>query len=616
MALIGLMITRDDEPIFQSWCEDQLSLFDAVVCLDGSTTDTTQQIAARFSDNLIYLHEREFSIPHKTDHGLRRIVHQEIIRQFGNDHWIMCCHPDEFCYHDPRKIVALAEGGGWDLVSWYSPHFYPHPSELCDWEMRRHWPVPDRHRHYHWAHLGTDQPWIEDRLYYARDGVTWDDSTHGSVRPHGLNREAPFHPIVRHFKVIATDTAWCEVIGGSTYYQHHWHGLEHRTGVPFPVGKFEDLFVTSVVKYARCDRFDGAFSHPWNMGEEFRPDRDIRQPTSVHSDTEICDTATPGQTADQQMSSLGTPVNRSNRVPNPRLRIGLGPETPEFGSWNWLAADLAKELSVDHDVVLFREVIPEVDALIFFKFLPDLESLSVLNQRSTVIFCPVDIYGSAAEIDADIARLRYCNQIVVHSQRLIPYFQSYARTAYIDHHLKYVMPTRREVVTEGPVLWVGEQSNLSPVLEWATSNKILADELVILSNASAEVIAEHRCLIDLRNIRFDSWSAENHLAWIIRCRCAIDIKRDDFRARHKPPAKALDFLASGVPLAINQPSSSVEHIRAMGLNVPSPEQLSRWLSVDYAIECQRFGHELVATHSINQIGGRWRSILRETIALR
>ena len=36
----------------------------------------------------------------------------------------MCCHADEFCYHDPRKIVQLAERGGYDLVSWYSPHFY------------------------------------------------------------------------------------------------------------------------------------------------------------------------------------------------------------------------------------------------------------------------------------------------------------------------------------------------------------------------------------------------------------------------------------------------------------------------------------------------------------
>jgi hypothetical protein len=61
------------------------------------------------------------------------------------------------------------------------------------------------------------------------------------------------------------------VDNGFTYYRHHWIGLEHRTGVRFPVSRFEDLFVTAVPKYQVCDRFDGVFDQPWNLGEEFRP---------------------------------------------------------------------------------------------------------------------------------------------------------------------------------------------------------------------------------------------------------------------------------------------------------------------------------------------------------
>lgn len=94
MSVIGLMITRDDEASFEAWCDEQLPLYDAVVCLDGSTTDSTRQIAERRSEKLIYLHERDYSIPHKTDHGLRRVVHQEILRRFGTGQWIMCCHAD------------------------------------------------------------------------------------------------------------------------------------------------------------------------------------------------------------------------------------------------------------------------------------------------------------------------------------------------------------------------------------------------------------------------------------------------------------------------------------------------------------------------------------------
>ena len=77
MSLIGLMITRDDEAVFSTWCDQELRHYDAVVCLDGSTTDATRRISQVFSRNLVYLHEREFDIPYKTDHGLRRVVAED-----------------------------------------------------------------------------------------------------------------------------------------------------------------------------------------------------------------------------------------------------------------------------------------------------------------------------------------------------------------------------------------------------------------------------------------------------------------------------------------------------------------------------------------------------------
>ena len=141
MKLYGLMITKDDDEIFPEWCRDQLDLYDAVICLDGSTTEQTARIAADYADRLIYLHERHYALPHKTDHGLRGVVHREIVQRSGANHWIMCCHADEFCYHDPRRIAAKAEREGYDLVTWLSPHFYPHPSELEEWSVLRGRPV-------------------------------------------------------------------------------------------------------------------------------------------------------------------------------------------------------------------------------------------------------------------------------------------------------------------------------------------------------------------------------------------------------------------------------------------------------------------------------------------
>src|SRR5229473_7270083 len=141
MKLYGLMIAKDDEAIMADWCGTQLGFYDAVVCLDGSETDATERVLRSVGDRIIYLHERDFSIRHKTDHGLRRVVHREIVRRFGTDNWVMCCHPDEFCYHDPRKVAAKADREGHDLISWFSLHFLPHPSEQSDWERRERLPV-------------------------------------------------------------------------------------------------------------------------------------------------------------------------------------------------------------------------------------------------------------------------------------------------------------------------------------------------------------------------------------------------------------------------------------------------------------------------------------------
>ena len=47
---------------------------------------------------------------------------------------------------------------------------------------------------------------------------------------------------------------------------------------------------------------------------------------------------------------------------------------------------------------------------------------------------------------------------------------------------------------------------------------------------------------------------------------ALDIKANDFRARHKPPAKALDFLASGLPVIVNRGSSTDMHLQTLGYN--------------------------------------------------
>lgn len=268
MTLVGLLITKDDDAVVGEWCDDQLPLYDGVVVLDGSAGGATAACFRGRGGHVVYLHERDFDIRHKTDHGLRRVAHEELVRRFGPDTWVMCCHADEFCYHDPRRAAELAAAGGFDLVAWYSLHFYPHPADPPAGPGRsvRAWA-----RHYHWDYRGTGRPWVEDRLYRNGPGVAWDAVTHGSVRPHGVGRPAPFRPALCHYKVVTLDPDHYVPAAGCAHYRTHWEGLEHRTGLPFEVRRPADLVVARVPGYGRCDRFDGTFPHPWNIGEEFRP---------------------------------------------------------------------------------------------------------------------------------------------------------------------------------------------------------------------------------------------------------------------------------------------------------------------------------------------------------
>jgi hypothetical protein len=92
-----------------------------------------------------------------------------------------------------------------------------------------------------------------------------------------------------------------------------------------------------------------------------------------------------------------------------------------------------------------------------------------------------------------------------------------------------------------------------------------------------------------------------------------DIKDNDFRSGHKPPAKAIDAVASGVPLAMNPDSSPVEHLGRLGFEVATPLDTQRWFSRAYWEETQRFGRALRELLSLERVGQRFRRIIEDVI---
>lgn len=306
-------------------------------------------------------------------------------------------------------------------------------------------------------------------------------------------------------------------------------------------------------------------------------------------------------------------------VPHHKPTIGFGPERPGIGSWEWLGEDLAAELSPSYYITKFTDQIPVCDVLVLIKeFLPRVLD-SAFQRNIPVIYCPVDCYGSSAEIDRDGPRLRLCDIIVLHCGELRKYFQSYAPVQVLEHHLRFVPPLvpQRKDTDELQILWVGHHSHV-PLLVDYVNHHPLPGHLAVLTNGDDKDIK-------VRNprefgfgphvpVRVERWSPEAHRKAALEVDLAFDIKGTDFRQRHKPSAKALDFLASNLPLAINADSSPARHLKHLGFEVAAPDDHSRWLSEDYRQETAAFGRWLRETYSRARIGIQWRHVIDETLA--
>jgi hypothetical protein len=299
--------------------------------------------------------------------------------------------------------------------------------------------------------------------------------------------------------------------------------------------------------------------------------------------------------------------------------IAFGPEMPGWGSWAWIGADLQRQLNGPFTTVSFRwDSSPSQissDVLVIVKHVPPADFLSTLPDEARVVFCPVDFYGSAAEIDGDARFLRRCSRIVVHCERLRRYFEPYAPVVYMDHHVKFAAPPRRAYRDQGYFLWIGVRTNLPPLVDWIKRYPLPA-ELRILTNFETSDKALHKADLGIsaeQSVLIADWSPQLHGAWTAECRAVLDIKGTDFRARHKPPAKAIDFIASGAALAMNADSSPVEHLAGLGFDIPTPLNTEWWLSQGYWDETRRFGDALRELLSIDRVGRRWRRLFQEVL---
>jgi len=143
--------------------------------------------------------------------------------------------------------------------------------------------------------------------------------------------------------------------------------------------------------------------------------------------------------------------------------IAFGPEMPGWGSWEWIGNGLIKELSKSYRTFCYRTVdLSEADIVVVVKHpLPE-SCVEHVTQRAAIVYCPVDFYGNAMEIDGDGPMLRKCSRIIVHCKELRRYFAPYAPVEFVDHHVNFAAPMPSSRRREGYVLWVGVRTNLPP----------------------------------------------------------------------------------------------------------------------------------------------------------
>jgi TOD1/MUCI70, glycosyltransferase-like domain len=306
-------------------------------------------------------------------------------------------------------------------------------------------------------------------------------------------------------------------------------------------------------------------------------------------------------------------------------KIALGPIRPKT-SWAWAGFDIGRELSKYYDVELFESMRepPAADVVLVVKHPLSLEFIE--RCRSPVVFGPIDTYASAEAITADAPMLRRCRAIVCHSPTLAPYLEAFAPVHRVEHHLRFALPEPVDFKSSGPVLWTGGFEHTPHLVSWLKAHP-LNEELHILSNyrdaraaevanaRAAQLLGEPLDIVEtpegarLGPYRLRRFSERRQERLMAECRAAIDIKGDDFAQRTKPATKVQQFVASGIPTAVNPQSAPALWFQALGFELASPLDPDRWFSRAYFNETRAIARDLREALSLESVGRRYVDIL-------
>jgi hypothetical protein len=315
-----------------------------------------------------------------------------------------------------------------------------------------------------------------------------------------------------------------------------------------------------------------------------------------------------------------------------RLSIAVGPITAQ-PSWSWVGLHVLRELATEHRVAAFASLStpPPCDVLFVVKTRPTADFVErALHAGTRVVYLPIDVYRSRDEIAADATILRRCAAVLSHSERLLAELAPYCRRLQlVEHHLKYRLDTLAPFKERGDVLWIGGFQYVPYLLRWLHRHPLDA-ELTLLTDvddpravaAAGQLAGTLDLDVELRpgmsqvgGHSIVPWSEDRQASLLATCKAALDVKHEsDFNQIHKPPTKAQKFVASGIPLAVNEESSAYEYFMRRGFPLAVPTDPARWLARPYWEETRAVAADLRRALASKAVGSDYRRLVAELCA--
>jgi hypothetical protein len=297
--------------------------------------------------------------------------------------------------------------------------------------------------------------------------------------------------------------------------------------------------------------------------------------------------------------------------------LAIGPRTAN-PSWNWVGLGIAQEMCRYYEIAFFDQLseIPPADVVLVVKQRPSHQLVAELRAKSVrFFFAPIDVYVEKVEIYSDAEMLRACDAVLIHSEALLPVLTPLCRRAcLVEHDARYALRDLVPFQRDGFLLWIGGFQHIPYVLHWLQNNPPPLDVRLLtdLTNKSARIAAHfvaYRIGVSLKigdgkinDWAVESWSEATQSELMMTCKAAVDIKGSGFNQATKPPTKAQQFIASGIPFGCNPGHPAVAYFRKHGFDIAKADNFSRLLSRDYWEETRTFAHLLTALTARDVVG--------------